>query len=507
MEQPAKKKRLRWAKHQQRWFGKWHLYLGIIAGAIVAFVGLTGSILVFDDEIDAALNPTLFEVAAQQKKIGLGEIVPIVRAKYPNLRFNYIEGDDDSPNATYQVYNFKTEEQYFINPYTGDMAGKRLYESSFIHIVTDLHTSLFIPVAGRYIVGIAALILLVLTISGLRLWIPDKWKQLKSVLTVNFKASFKRQNYDWHNTLGFYSAPVVTILSLTGVCITFSIIVIPMLFILSGKSPQGVAQLLGAKSTYVAGAQPITPGKAVQIAEAAMSGSYAAGLAFPADSTGNYRVDLRGALLPVNGNREMIIIDQYSGKVLMNSRKDFPDVGNAYLSWLTPVHFGEFGGMPTRILALLGGLMPLVLFVTGFIIWWPRYKKQKKNGERENLRAEKIPPPTEQLPVFRYFVLNLKKGFKYAAWLVVLGLLMGALYGLIRGIVIQPAVFTLMFATVLVVLNFVIALIVWILNTSLLAPFRKASRGVIRYFALSLSFVVVFMGVYLLLTNIGVRFF
>ncbi|WP_295122020.1 PepSY domain-containing protein [uncultured Chitinophaga sp.] len=505
MEQPGKKKRLRWAKHQQRWFGKWHLYLGIIAGAIVAFTGVTGSILVFDDEIDQALNPHLFEIMAQQRKMPLGEVIPVFKSQYPDIRLDYLEAVDDRPNAAYKAYNFKTEEQFFINPYTGNLAGKRLYESAFIHIVTDLHTALLIPVVGRYIVGIAALILLILTISGLRLWIPDKWKQLKSVLTVNFKASFKRQNYDWHNILGFYSAPVVAILSLTGVCITFSIVVIPLLFILSGQSPQGVAKLLGAKSTYVAGAKPLSIAEVVRIGEATMQGSRAAGIALPGDSTGNYRLDMLGTRLPVEGNREMIILDQYSGKVLLNSRTDFPDVGNAYLSWLTPIHYGSFGGLPTQILALLGGLMPLVLFVTGFIIWWPRYKKQKKNGDSP--RKEQAPPSHTHLSGWAYFVFNLKKGFKYAAWFVLTGAVMGVLYGVVSGIIVQPAIFTLLFTTVFVVLNFAVALPVFAINMIAFAPFRKSSRRVVRYFALSLSFLIVFLTVYWLLTRTGLKVF
>ena len=109
------------------------------------------------------------------------------------------------------------------------MSGKRLYQSSFIRIVMNIHTSLLMHETGEYITGTASLILLILTISGLRLWIPRKWKQLKSVLTVNFKGSFKRQNYDWHNVIGFYSSPVVVYLALTGLCITFSVVVVPML--------------------------------------------------------------------------------------------------------------------------------------------------------------------------------------------------------------------------------------------------------------------------------------
>lgn len=499
------KKRLKWARHQQRWFGKWHLYLGIIAGAIVAFTGVTGSILVFDDEIDRALNRELFEVTAQQQKIPLGDVIPLFLQKHPEAHIDYVQNLENGPNDAYSAYNFKTEEQFFINPYTGGLSGKRIYESAFIHIVTDLHRELLIPVAGRYIVGLATLCLLILTISGLRLWVPDKWKwkQLKAVLTVKFKSGFKRQNYDWHNVLGFYTAPVVSILSLTGVCITFSILVIPLLFILSGKPPQGVAKLLGVKSTYQEGATRMAPAEIVRIAETALPGSRAAGIALPKDSdtTGNYRVDLIGKRLPVGGNREMIMIDQYSGKILTNSRQDFPDVGNAYLSWLTPIHYGAFGGRPTQVLALLGGLMPLVLFITGFIIWWPRYKKQRRNGEGP--RKAVPPPPQADLKGFSWFFYNWKRGLLYAAWFVLLGAVMGALYGLISGIVIQPAVFTLLFTTVFVVINFVIALPVFIIGL----PFRAARRRITRYFALSLSFLIVFLSVYWLLTATGIKYF
>ena len=79
--------RLQWAKHQKRWFGKWHVYLGIIAGLIIAIVGLSGRILVFQDEIDAALNKNLFEVEIKQQKIPLEKTILLVKEKYPQLRY------------------------------------------------------------------------------------------------------------------------------------------------------------------------------------------------------------------------------------------------------------------------------------------------------------------------------------------------------------------------------------------------------------------------------------
>ncbi|MDF5730419.1 MAG: PepSY-associated TM helix domain-containing protein [Rhizonema sp. PD38] len=38
------------------------------------------------------------------------------------------------------------------------------------------------------------------------------------------------------------------------------------------------------------------------------------------------------------------------------------------------LHFSTFGGLSTRILYVFVGLAPLILFVTGFVMWWYRYR-------------------------------------------------------------------------------------------------------------------------------------
>ncbi|WP_052266017.1 PepSY-associated TM helix domain-containing protein [Pedobacter kyungheensis] len=523
MKSAGNSKKIGWAKHQKRWFGKWHLYLGIIAGAIVAFVGVTGSILVFQDEIDRALNPNLFEVIAQKQKMPVEEIVPIIKKNYPKLKIDYLMLNNfKNPNEAYSVLDLKSGEETFINPYTGKIGGKRIHTSSFIHVVTELHRTLLIPVAGRYICGLASLCLLILTISGLRLWLPKKWKQLKSVLTVRFSGSFKRQNYDWHNSLGFYSSPIVAILSLTGFCITFSTLVIPFLFLLNGKSPQGVAKLLGAKSAWHAQAVP-SPLSAITAADKEkMPNAHIGGIAFPTDKTGTYRLDMLSGDLPKVGKREMLIVDQYTAKTLLNSRSDFPNVGNAYLSWLTPIHYGSFGGRPTQVIAIIAGLMPLALFITGFIIWWPRYKKQKRGKKKKTTKAAlnetsetpvsekelkpaKIKTPLPKLG--RYFVANFKVGFKYATVILLVSFIMGALYGLPSGIIIQPAVFVVAFSAVMVCLNFICALLAELFNLLFLLPFKKGSHRLTRYFALSAAFLVCYLAVYMVLLNTGMEIF
>ncbi|MDF2456743.1 MAG: PepSY protein [Cytophagaceae bacterium] len=111
-----------------------------------------------------------------------------------------------------------------------------------------------------------------------------------------------------------------------------------------------------------------------------------------------------------------------------------------------------------------------------------------------------------KLSAWVYFIQNLRKGFQYALWFVGVGTLMGALYGLIAGIVLQPAAFMLAFLCVLVSANFVIALLTFIVHL-ILAIFKKGSRSLIRYFALSLSFFLVFFAVHCLLFATGMNIF
>lgn len=365
----------------------------------------------------------------------------------------------------------------------------------------NIHRTLLIPVAGRYIVGLATLCMLILTISGLRLWVPQqykKWKQWRAVLTVNLKSGFKRQNYDWHNVLGFYSAPVIILLSITGFAITFSTVFIAFLFMLTGQSPQSVAAIFGQKSAYTHGAKSLSATAVAEIASTEMPKAQLLGIAIPTDSSMVYRLDLKSDGPAVSGNRIMLMIDQYTGKIVLNSEKDFPNIGNSYLSWLTPIHYGTFGGMPTRILALLGGLMPLLLYITGFIIWWPRYKKQ--TGKATYV-APKPTKAEQQLNAIRqgkpgyYFGYYFRKGAWYAVLLLVAAFVSGALYGLVSGIIIQPALFAVLYTGICVIVNFIIALLVFIVNLLFLAPFKRSKRNTFKYFSLSLALVLVFLPV------------
>ncbi|MEH2411388.1 PepSY-associated TM helix domain-containing protein [Nostoc sp.] len=72
-----------------------------------------------------------------------------------------------------------------------------------------------------------------------------------------------------------------------------------------------------------------------------------------------------------------VYLDLYSGQVLRVDNSLKASLGDKILNSFQPLHFGTFGGLPTRILYIFVGLAPLILFITGFVMWWDRKPKQK----------------------------------------------------------------------------------------------------------------------------------
>jgi uncharacterized iron-regulated membrane protein len=52
--------------------------------------------------------------------------------------------------------------------------------------------------------------------------------------------------------------------------------------------------------------------------------------------------------------------------------EDFERPGERFLLALIAGHFGRFGGLEVRIAWILLGLVPVALFITGFLLWWKK---------------------------------------------------------------------------------------------------------------------------------------
>lgn len=493
-----------WGSHQRKWWGKWHLYLGLIAGLIVSIVGITGSILVFQDEIDQKLNPELFFVEANGTYKNYGEILPLVKKLYPELGAESIMINKGAENPTYRILKDGYQTEVFIDPYTGEVLDSRPRFGRFIGPVMDIHRSLMIPGVGRYIVGAASLILLILSITGIRLWLPKKIKQVKSSLSVKFSTSFTQQNRSWHNILGVFTFPIVSMLSLSGCVFVLNVLILPLMFMLAGSSPKILMNIFGAKSDYSVEYHSLPLSDILESFQKVEPDATVTAIIFPRDSTGAYLINAQSPSKMAEGRKILSTVDQYSGKILFNSETDLPNVVHAYLSWIQPIHYGAFGGIITRISVLIGGMIPLILTITGFFIWWPRYIGRKKYLEknRGKVAKEQEQQILPKVNVWRYFASQLKKGFVYASWILPITFLSGGLYGLLGGIIWQPACFAVIFSSLLATINFIISLIVLLFNFLFLVPFKKGKRSILKYFAWSMGIFILYLIAYFVFSNI-----
>jgi uncharacterized iron-regulated membrane protein len=79
-----------------------------------------------------------------------------------------------------------------------------------------------------------------------------------------------------------------------------------------------------------------------------------------------------------SGGNVLVAFDQYSGKLLYDGT---PEDGNVFdQAWSDlqfPLHAGDFAGTSSRLVWFVVGLSPLLLMVSGVIMWWVRRKRVK----------------------------------------------------------------------------------------------------------------------------------
>lgn len=81
--------------------------------------------------------------------------------------------------------------------------------------------------------------------------------------------------------------------------------------------------------------------------------------------------------LPQDANywgEHRVYLDQYSGEVLRVNTTRTNSLGTKITNSFATMHYGTFWGLPSRILYVFVGLAPLILFVTGFVMWKYRYQ-------------------------------------------------------------------------------------------------------------------------------------
>lgn len=361
--------------------GKIHLYLGLASGILVFIVSLTGSIYVFREEIIMLLDKQFVHVESQHAPVmPPSKLRKICEARDSSRWAVALEyPGDNHPVIVYMEDSVENWTGNFLNPYSGELISAETPASfAFFDFVLAGHRWLWLPSyeVGHTIVSYATLIFIISLITGLVLWWPKNKAAAKQRFRFKWKTSTKwrRKNYDTHNVLGFYAFIVALILAITGVAIGIEWFHDGYYYIISGgdslKDPGEIVS--DTTQQHLVFDIPEddyvwkkivneNPGERIYIQ-------------FP---NPKHIKDV----IYASAGRNNYLFDQHT---LEEIKVDHPMYGQfdpipfsaKILRVNYDIHIGAIGGLPTKILAFLAGLVAASLPVTGFYIWWGRRNKK-----------------------------------------------------------------------------------------------------------------------------------
>jgi uncharacterized iron-regulated membrane protein len=351
-----------------------HLYGALIAGLFVVVIGVTGSIMAFEEDIDRVTHRGLFHVDPQGAPMPVTELLKAAQKAYPGQRIGSIRLPQRPTDAA--QFTVKGPRAVFINPYTGAIIGDR-DPATVLSKIHQLHLRLLLTSnrdsakVGADIVAAATAVLLFLVLSGIYLWWPVKRA------SINWSANARRIHFDLHNTAGIYSAAFLLVLGVTGIAIHFDDDIETYLHQRTGT--QKVAKNI--PSVPQNGAAPITPDQALQSALAALPGTQAMAISVPGGPKASYLVALRYPEDLTPGGRSWANVDQFSGKVVGFQDSRAVATGTRAIILNRATHTGDMFGYPTKILVSLSSLMLVIQAITGYYMWWKKLRLRQNREE------------------------------------------------------------------------------------------------------------------------------
>lgn len=353
---------------REAWY-RIHLWLGIGLGLYWVMLGVTGTLLVFGRELDRYLNPELLTVVPGPARQPVSAILASFERSHPGVPVTNL----GFPTRVDDVYTVRvgptqpSQLRVYLDPYTARVVGERNLANSLYGFLVSLHYTLYLGPAGRVLNGWGSLLMLVAFASGIWLWWPAApvsaaiWK---ARLSVRSDAGTSRFLYDLHNATGVYSLVFALIFTLTALEFAFPNQVRPMLHALGGSTITAASGLRQLPDT--GGPQDVDA--LVAIADRAAPGQLF-GLEVPQSVAGEIHVTKSLDAYDYTRARVEITVDTRTGDVRSIHDSRTESLGDALIRWCVPLHYGIWGGMATKVLYFLLGLLPVVSFITGFWKW------------------------------------------------------------------------------------------------------------------------------------------
>jgi uncharacterized iron-regulated membrane protein len=378
------------AKTVRGWY-RTHKWTSLVCTVFLLMSCVTGLPLIFGDEIDGVLD---HHVKAATARPGaplakIDDIVAEAQRQYPGQKIQFVGWDDDEPRVLVGVapsFDSKPEEQRTLafDAHSGQMLDDTRFSNDFMDYVLRLHSELFVGLTGEIILATVAILFVVALASGVVVYGPFM-RRLKFG-TFRAEGETRVKWFDLHNLLGIVTVCWALVVGITG---AMNAVSTPLFNLWRA---QELPHLLAPYQGQPMPAKLGSVDGAILAAHAAMPGKRISSILFPNDvfaSPRHYLVWTKGNSVLTSRLFTPVLVDVATGGV--TAARGLP----WYLRLLEvsrPLHFGDYGGLPLKIVWAVLDVLLIVVLTSGIYLWFSR---RKTRVERE--LDELVALETEQL--------------------------------------------------------------------------------------------------------------
>ncbi|WEK39305.1 MAG: PepSY-associated TM helix domain-containing protein [Candidatus Brevundimonas colombiensis] len=365
----AGKKKLRKGRSAWWWVHHW---LGLKLAIFMTFVLATGTLATLSNEIDWLIDPAQRVTPRGAPTASWGDWAAAVKAAEPEATIQYLSAPLDPWFAARVVIERPDGALRiaYVDPWTSEVRGVHGW-FNVNRFLRNTHRHLMMPVAiGVPIVGSMALVLLVSMITGLvtykKFWRgftrPPQWRKGR-------QGEARRFTGDLHRFAGLWSIWFLAIIIVTGVWYVVEVF--------GGRAPPGPRPEIITGAAQPAGAALDALIVRAQAADPALRIS---GVSFPDDNGRGVLVAGQSRAILVRDRANAVWVDPRNGEVLLATRGEDLNLHQRISEAADPLHFGTFGGLATRLIWFVFGVVMTGLSVTGVMIYSLRMTRAESEG-------------------------------------------------------------------------------------------------------------------------------
>ncbi|MFV0623485.1 PepSY-associated TM helix domain-containing protein [Sphingomonas sp. ac-8] len=353
------------AKGRSLWW-RVHSWAGLKLAIFMTFVLATGTLAVFAHEIDWLVTPAMRASPQDGPSVSWGTLAAAATRAEPHGRLQIIYAPID-PWFTAEVLMDTGEgapRRVYVDPWSGRVTGTHGWAN--VHrFLRQVHRHLMLPTKiGIPIVSSLAFLLLASLITGIVTY--KKW--WRGFFRLPKGGDARKLSGDLHRLGGLWSLWFVALIALTGMWY--------LVETLGGRAPvPGLAEVRSAAAVptgaeldrLIAGARRERP--SLDIREIRFT-----------QKNGVVLLGQEHAWL-VRDRANEVAVDPADGRILTSLDGTDLDAHQRIAEMADPLHFGTFGGLVTKALWFLFGLVLTGMSGTGVIIYAKRLQKAEK-GQR-----------------------------------------------------------------------------------------------------------------------------